>query len=98
MPAPMTMALPHPGCVPPPPLPALDLHQCRWEIVLVLTEMDKPVLFSCPTTGLNVQLRAAEARSEPVEGAPYRMFECLACRGFHLVDPTNGEVMSRRAD
>lgn len=56
--------------------------------------MGRPFLFCCPTTGLNVQARDEDDEPAPAGRARYKMFECLACRGFHLVDPSTGKLMS----
>jgi len=58
--------------------------------------MGDPFLFRCPNTGLRVQ--ATDNGEEPVsrEGPRYLAVECLACRGFHFVDPASGELMSER--
>jgi hypothetical protein len=58
--------------------------------------MGKPFIFKCPRTGYNVQGYDDEDEPEITEGKRYKMFECLACRGFHLVDPDTGELMGDR--
>lgn len=55
--------------------------------------MGKPFIFKCPNTGMNVQGYDAEDEPAPSEAKRYMMVECLACRGFHLVDPATGELM-----
>ena len=45
---------------------------------------------------MNVQAFAAEDKDPPAKVARYRMTECLACRGFHLVDPKTGKLMPDR--
>ncbi|WP_395713426.1 hypothetical protein [Reyranella sp.] len=56
--------------------------------------MGAPFLFLCPNTGLRVQ--ATDNGDEPVsqKGTRYLAVECLACRGFHFVDPATGKLMS----
>jgi hypothetical protein len=44
-------------------------------------------------TGLNVQARDDDDPA-PAGRARFKMFECLACRGFHLVDPSTGALMA----
>lgn len=56
----------------------------------------QPFVFRCPTTGMNVQAFADQDEKPPAGEARYRMTECLACRGFHLVDPETGELMLDR--
>ena len=58
--------------------------------------MAKPFIFKCPRTGYNVQGYDDDDEPEMVEGKRYKMFECLACRGFHLIDPDTGELMGDR--
>ena len=58
--------------------------------------MAKPFLFCCPTTGLNVQAMADDVESTSSDVTAYKMIECLACRGFHLVDPKTGELVTDR--
>jgi len=56
----------------------------------------KPFIYTCPRTALNVQGYDDEDEPGTLEGKRYKMFECLACRGFHLVDPETGELMPDR--
>ena len=58
--------------------------------------MAKPFIFKCPTTGFDVQGYDDDNGPETVEGMRYRMIECLACRGFHLIDPDTGELARDR--
>jgi hypothetical protein len=45
-------------------------------------------------TGLNVQARDKDDDPAPAGRARFKMFECLACRGFHLVDSRTGALMT----
>lgn len=56
----------------------------------------RPFVFRCPTTGMNVQAFSAEERRPSERVQRYEMTECLACRGFHLVDPETGVLMPDR--
>jgi hypothetical protein len=58
--------------------------------------MPKPFIFRCPRTGYNVQGYDDDDETEMTDGKRYRMFECLACRGFHLIDPDTGKLMGDR--
>jgi len=52
--------------------------------------MGKPFLYRCPVTGLTVQgMTTDDETSGGVQNGP-QMVECLACGGFHLVDPSKG--------
>jgi hypothetical protein len=58
----------------------------------------RPFVFRCPVTGLNVQ---AETDSEPpLEGQAnvYEGIACLACRGFHMVNPHTGKMPSEEGN
>lgn len=48
-------------------------------------------IFRCPSTGYNVQ-GEHDPGGLPLPG--YVMQSCLACRSFHLVDPTTGRLMA----
>ena len=61
-----------------------------------LEPMAKPFIFKCPKFGLNVQGYDDEDEPERTERRRYKMCECLACGGFHLVDPDTGELISDR--
>lgn len=54
--------------------------------------MGRPYLFFCPVTGMNVQGLTSD--DAPTENGKYRleMVQCLACGGFHLVDPSKGPL------
>jgi hypothetical protein len=49
-------------------------------------------LYCCPITRLNVQGTVAEG---DFEGQKYITQSCLACGGFHLVDPLTGKLPER---
>jgi len=50
-------------------------------------------LYCCPITRLNVQGSVAEG---DFEGQKYITQSCLACGGFHLVDPMTGKLPERQ--
>ena len=54
--------------------------------------MGKLVIFRCPRTGFNVQA-TDDDEPEVTDAKHYKMFECLACGGFHLVEPSTGKLM-----
>jgi len=56
----------------------------------------RPILFSCPRTGSKVQTLLAEETIEA--GARYETVSCLACSGFHLIDPIGGKVLGAASD
>jgi hypothetical protein len=54
--------------------------------------MDRQIVFKCPQTGLNVQLR-------PATGPPDRTHEsvsCPACTRLHLIDRASGRLLGER--
>lgn len=50
--------------------------------------MARPFLYCCPITGLNVQGFASDDTPSGVETGRREMVQCLACGGFHLIDPS----------
>lgn len=50
-------------------------------------------LYCCPITQLNVQGTVAEG---DFEGQKYITQSCLACGGYHLVDPMTGKLPERQ--
>ncbi|PSO21468.1 hypothetical protein [Bradyrhizobium sp. MOS003] len=56
--------------------------------------MQRQILFKCPRTGMNVQLRLDEEAVE--SGKPentYVSVSCPACASFHLVNSTTGRTL-----
>ena len=51
-------------------------------------------LYCCPITRLNVQGTVAKG---DFEGQKYITQSCLACGGFHLVDPLTGKLPERKS-
>jgi hypothetical protein len=49
-------------------------------------------LFRCPTTGFRVQGWVADNGSA-ADGEAFESVECLACRGFHFVNPKTGKTL-----
>jgi hypothetical protein len=51
-----------------------------------------PLIFRCPSTGLNVQGWIAD---DPTEGEAesYETVTCTACTRVHLVNPKTGRVL-----
>src|SRR4051812_38600217 len=56
--------------------------------------MAKPFTFKCPVTRFTVQSYDEEDGPPPDGRTRYKMIECLACRGLHLVDPQTGGLMA----
>ena len=52
-----------------------------------------PVLYRCPSTGLNVQAWVADDPADVGDGDSYQPVTCLACTRLHLVNPTSGKVL-----
>jgi hypothetical protein len=55
--------------------------------------MKRPILFHCPTSGLNVPGYVTLA--PPSDGTRhYEALDCLACRAFHFVNVATGKLLS----
>jgi len=56
-----------------------------------------PLIFRCPSTGLNVQGWIAD---DPTEGEAesYETVTCTACTRVHLVNPKTGRVLGVNED
>jgi hypothetical protein len=54
--------------------------------------MGRPFLYCCPITGMNVQGLASDDAPSEVETSRLEMVQCLACGGFHLIDPSKGTL------
>jgi hypothetical protein len=54
--------------------------------------MAKPFLYRCPVTGANVQGLTSDEAASGEEKSRLEMVECLACGGFHLVDPAKSPL------
>jgi hypothetical protein len=51
-----------------------------------------PLIFRCPTTGLNVQAWFADD-SSTTEGEIYEPVRCLACKQMHLINRSTGKTL-----
>lgn len=54
--------------------------------------MARPFLYRCPITGTNVQGLTSDDAAAEDEKIRLEMVQCLACGGFHLVDPAKGPL------
>ena len=52
--------------------------------------MGRPFLYCCPVNGMNVQGMTSDDETSGGREHGRVMVECLACGGFHLVDPAKG--------
>jgi hypothetical protein len=59
--------------------------------------MQKPVVIRCPVVGLDAQA-LLEAESSESDAVIYRPVACIACGGFHLVNPKTGRLLSEETD
>lgn len=55
--------------------------------------MGRPFLYRCPVTGMNAQGLTSDDASSDSEKNRLQVVECLACGGFHLVDPWKGPLL-----
>jgi hypothetical protein len=51
-----------------------------------------PLIYRCPTTGLNVQGWFADDPSM-TEGETYETVKCLACNQVHLINQSTGKTL-----
>ena len=49
-------------------------------------------IYSCPTTGLNVQGWVADDQTKS-DAETYEAVTCMACARVHLVNPKTGKVL-----
>jgi hypothetical protein len=55
-------------------------------------------LYRCPTTGRNIQGWVAEEINSDNGDNVYETLVCLACNGYHLVNPSTGKVLGADND
>jgi hypothetical protein len=54
------------------------------------------ILFTCPNMGIPVQTWLAGDNRSDNAGETFEPMECIACRGFHYVNPATGRVLGAR--
>ena len=53
-----------------------------------------PIIFKCPTTGLNIQWLAEEIqRADEGPGIPFEVIKCPACTRMHLLNLSTGKLL-----
>ncbi len=56
----------------------------------------RPILFKCPTTGLNVQWSVEDATSEREASITYQAVHCPACTRLHFMDLSTGKLLGEK--
>lgn len=54
--------------------------------------MARPFLYFCPITGTNVQGLTSEDTTSEDGKSRVEMVRCLACGGYHYIDPSKGPL------
>jgi hypothetical protein len=60
--------------------------------------MERPFIFRCPATGLNVQHIFDEATTGREDHRAYVGVRCLACSGIHLVRRVTGRLAADKGE
>ena len=52
--------------------------------------MDRPIIFKCPRTGMNVQHFLVD---EPASAGEYKGIICQACTKLHFIHSSSGKLL-----
>jgi hypothetical protein len=55
--------------------------------------MDRPIIFKCPRTSMNVQHFLAD---EPASEGEYKAVVCQACKRVHFIHSISGKLLGER--